>query len=182
MSGSIPTGTQLASAIEAAAEIAINRLFKDHPGRYYYLSLVTLGEASPPFLSAWSEEALEQAVKDQPNNRRYLKWSCSDSLFCFFGEEFFEDVRRLFAMRPDIFALDEAAWCAEYETRLLAMEAAMFNLDSRGIFGVGADRSKIVVTVEVVPPDYTNTARARRLNPPEAIRTWLEEAAEPESP
>jgi hypothetical protein len=29
-----------------------------------------------------------------------------------------------------------------------------------------------------MPPDEENTARVRRLNPPEALREWLAEAAE----
>tara|TARA_R100000988_G_scaffold7577_1_gene4444 strand:- start:373 stop:525 length:153 start_codon:yes stop_codon:yes gene_type:complete len=31
---------------------------------------------------------------------------------------------------------------------------------------------------EVMPPDPTNTERARRLNPPAALTRWLEEVAE----
>ena len=36
-----------------------------------------------------------------------------------------------------------------------------------------------MINVEVVPPDHTNTERAIRLNPPEAITQWLADAAEP---
>jgi hypothetical protein len=51
-------------------------------------------------------------------------------------------------------------------------------LDGEGLFGRGAARSQIVINVEVAPPDSTNTERAVRLNPPEAVGTWLAEAAE----
>jgi hypothetical protein len=38
--------------------------------------------------------------------------------------------------------------------------------------------SNVVVNVEVVPPDRTNTERARRLNPEGALSRWIAEAAE----
>lgn len=56
--------TKLSDAIATAAELAIEKLFAQHPGHYYYLSLITTGEAHPPVLAAWSEEALEEAVKN----------------------------------------------------------------------------------------------------------------------
>lgn len=59
------------------------------------------------------------------------------------------------------------------------MESAIVKLDRKGVFGHGGDRERIVVNVEVMPPDFTNTQRAVRLNPPEAVRTWIDEAAEP---
>ena len=36
----------------------------------------------------------------------------------------------------------------------------------------------MLVNAEVMPPDYTNTIRALRLNKKEDIRIWLREAAE----
>jgi len=72
----------------------------------------------------------------------------------------------------------EQAWASEYEIRLRAMEAAIARLDAEGLFGSGPDRLRIVVNVEVMPPDYTNTVRAQRLNPQEALTTWLHEASE----
>ena len=60
-----------------------------------------------------------------------------------------------------------------------AMERAMARVDADGIFGHGAKRDQIVLNVEVMPPDATNVARARRLNPLSAITDWLVEAAEP---
>ena len=58
------------------------------------------------------------------------------------------------------------------------MEKAMANLDKEGLFGVGNQRLGIVINAEVMPPDYTNTERALRLNPREALTVWLEEVAE----
>lgn len=181
MKPSYPIETDLVNAIEIAARTAIKELFARHPGRFYYLSLVTTGEAHPPVLAAWSEEALEEAVKgtDDRNDARWgLKWSYADSPFYCFGEHHFEHVNRLFDLRPDIHSLDGEERIAEYGLRLRAMEEALLRLDQQGVFGTGGERLKIVINVEVVPPDFTNTQRAKRLNPPEAIRCWLEEAAE----
>jgi HD-like signal output (HDOD) protein len=58
------------------------------------------------------------------------------------------------------------------------MESAVGRLDSEGTFGTGLERLGIVVLVEVMPPDHTNTERALRLNPREALTEWLNDAAE----
>jgi len=179
-----PTGSELIDAIATAARRAFLKLFKNHPGQYYYCSLVTTGEAHVPALAAWSEEALEAAIaedEDPEEARQALKWSCADSPFYCFGDEFFEPVKRLFDERPQLTSeLMPEVWDAEYQFRIDAMEAAMFRLDSEGLFGTGAARHGTVVLVEVVPPDYTNTERAMRLNPQETLREWLEEASEEE--
>lgn len=61
------------------------------------------------------------------------------------------------------------------------MESAMKRLDQEGIFDVNQERDDVVVLVEVMPPDYTNTERAYRMNNAnsEIFSEWLEEAAEP---
>jgi hypothetical protein len=58
------------------------------------------------------------------------------------------------------------------------MEAAMAQLDREGLFGTGRARLDVVINVEVMPPDWTNTVRAKRLNPPGALHEWLDEVAE----
>jgi hypothetical protein len=187
MNSDYPTESDFAKAIETAAGTAIQELFEQYPDHhFYYLSLITSGEIHPPVLAAWSQEALEDAVKDeadQEDARWGLKWSYADSPFFCFGEEHFVEVKRLFDLRPAPHLQNEEAYAgssreAESNLRLASMESAIASLDRRGMFGTGKERAKIVVNVEVMPPDATNTERAKRLNPPEAIRTWLEEAAE----
>ncbi len=164
----MPDESELADAIGVAAERAIGRLFREQPESFYYCSLITTGEAHAPFLAAWSVEKLA--------GRKEIKWSYADCPYCDFSPEDFEAVRKLFAARP---AMDSFADCsAEYELRLRAMEAALRRLDAKGIFGSGPERNRIVVNVEVMPPDHTNTERALRLNPLEALGEWLAEAAE----
>jgi len=49
----------------------------------------------------------------------------------------------------------------------------------KGIFSLNQARSEIMINVEILPPDNTNTIRAEKLNPIESIQIWLKEAAEP---
>lgn len=178
----VPSQAELIRAITDAARKAFSSLFKTHPGSYYYCSLITTGEAHPPALAAWSLEALTVAVataKNPESKREMFRWSYADSPFYCHGEEFFHEVVRLFAKRPQMTSeITAEIWEAEYRLRLDAMEAAMSNLDKEGVFGTGAQRLKIVVLVEVMPPDRTNAERAKRLNPPEALNVWLQEVAE----
>lgn len=177
-----PTLTELANAIEVAASRAFSSLFTEHPGHYYYCSLVTTGEALAPVIAAWTHEALASALETANKSsiaRKAIKWSSADSPFYSYGEHFFEKVRQLFSERPPLnFKLSDEQWQIEYQLRLKAMEEAMIRLDKNGLFGTGLDRLQTVVLVEVIPPDYTNTERALRLNPPEALKEWLYEAGE----
>lgn len=175
---------RLADAIYEAAQNAARKLFsiyKNH--HFYYFALVTDGEAHAPFISAWSREALQEASADSADpdmDAAYLKWSYADSPFCFFGEDFFSVVNELFAARPEMsHKMSQAEWHSEFRLRISAMESALKRLDETGVFGRGTDRLGIVINVEVVPPDHSNTERARRLNPNEALTNWLAEIAEP---
>ena len=184
-----PTKSELANAIAVATDATVRELFAEFPDHhFYYITLITPGEVLAPAFAAWSYEALEEAVAHEPNKeetRVMLKWSYADSPFFCYGEEHFAEVRRLFDARPNIELEDDEDYCgsaceAEALLRLDAMESAMSSLDQQGLFGVGEERFAVVVNVELAPPDYSNTERAMRLNPPEAIREWLVEAAEDE--
>jgi Domain of unknown function (DUF4303) len=180
----VPSHAELVDAIADATRTAVNALFRDHPGHhFYYCALITTGGGGSPNLVAWSTEALEAAVKehqDDPAWRALLKWSYADSPFYCYGEEHFAEVRRLFDALPEPDPFDKSGWLARFDLDVAAMVAAMERLEGEGLFGRGASRAGIVVNVEVMPPDHTNTERARLLNPPEALEEWLREAAEPE--
>lgn len=169
-----PSQEELADAIYAAAGAAFRQLFAEHPReRFYYCTLTTTGSAPPPTISAWSHEALTEVDAA-------LAWSYADSPYCNFGDHHFAHVAELFARRPEMSSFGpEEAWGAECELRLRAMESAMARLSTEGLFGRGPERLGVVVAVEVMPPDWTNRERVMRLNPPEALRDWLEHAAEP---
>lgn len=177
----IPSENDLSKAIEDAVRLAVSDLYRNHPGKYYYLTLVTTGDACSPGFSAWSEEALEEAVAAAGSGdsaRETLKWSYADSPFCNYGRAYFRTVDELFLQRPFIPDLEQEAYIFEYDLRLRAMEKALANLDKEGLFGPPEERNGIVLCVEVMPPDSTNIERACRLNPPEALSTWLAEAGD----
>jgi hypothetical protein len=205
---STPSEEDLIDAIEAAAERAISALFREHPEHFYYCSLLTSGEATPPFLSAWSEEALDRESAKEPEmphwavrrgakwwasarlatkdvRREALRWSWADSPYCGYGEEYFGDVQRLFAERPPMECCSPVTqwpfnqWIEEGNLRLGCMESAMKRLDDKGLFGEGERRRSIVINVEFMDSDYTNTYRALRLNPRGALTEWLAVAAIP---
>ena len=98
-----------------------------------------------------------------------------------YGEEYFSEVSKLFLENIERMEdMDEDTYEQEFDLLLHIMECVMAELDEEGLFGSGEQRKKIVVNAEVMPPDYTNTERALRLNPPEALTDWLEECAEEE--
>ena len=93
------------------------------------------------------------------------------------GMEYFEDVNKVFLDRMrDL--MTEKDKDREVQLRINSMERVMHNLDMNGVFGNGEKRLDIVINAEFMPPDYTNTERALRLNPREALTDWLEEIAE----
>lgn len=165
----------LKRAIADAVRSVAKRLFRETGESFYYFTLITSGEAHAPLISAWSREALSAV---SPEDREMVKWSYADSPYFDYGAEGFEEVRILFDQRPDILSLEGELRFSEYEERLAVMEAALSEVDEMGVFGIGNEREKIVINVEVMPPDHSNTERAIRLNPPKALDEWLEEAAE----
>ena len=172
--------SDLVEKIEDAVEKAVTKLFEDHKENFYYCSLITCGEAARPVLSAWSWEALDR-LSENDEDKLDLKWSYADSPYCMFGEEFLSELDDIFQERPRVEDIDDDdEYDKEISIRINSMEKALSNLDKKGLFGVGEDRKKIVINVEFMPPDYSNTERAIRLNPEDALVSWLEEAAEEE--
>lgn len=177
----IPSKNDLISAIESAAFLAISDLFSSHKESFYYCTLITTGEGLPPVLAAWSWEALNRETSKDPQlDVMWIKWSWADSPYLDYGSHYFNEVKNLILSRPRIADLKASSdRFDELKFRLDAMEEAMRNLDRRGLFGQGEERKKIVINAELVPPDYTNTETATRLNPPEALTDWLKENSEP---
>jgi hypothetical protein len=168
----------LVTAVADATRTAVHRLFAEHPGRFYYITLWVFEGVAPPRLSAWSWEALESRIRIDSSASGWAKWSYADSPYCNFADEAFLPVDKLLATRPNLYDMDEAGFEAEAEARTAAYEEAIRRLDGEGLFGIGDARLNVALMVEVMPPDFTNIGRARRLNPSEAIDEWLAEAAE----
>ncbi len=174
--------TELITAIARATRTAYEKLRSDHQGDYYYFVLTTTWDGTAPTVSAWSREALELAVhdaKDKEDAEWGLKWSYADSPFLCFGEEFFSQVREMFARRADIRTLSGEAREQELNIRVDSMVEALMLLDREGVFGTGDNRNRIFINVELNPPDSSNTRRAEILNPLDARKEWIAEMAEP---
>lgn len=162
--------------------IAVKRILMDlynNNEHYYYITLVADGGANTPCISAWSYEALNRSSSDE-EEKEMLKWLYADSPYCCWKQEEFDRVEELLRGRKDIWDLNEEEFCMEYEKRFAAMEAAMKWLDEEGLFAVDQERIDVVVLVEVMPPDYTNTERAYRMNNRNSkiFDEWLEKVAE----
>ena len=172
----------LVDALYKSAREAFTRLFANGE-RYYYVSLLIGGEGRRPFVSGWSDEALERARQAAGSASAYgdlIRWSYADSPYCDFSADSFSEVEALSSSYPDIDRLSPTEWDEELRFRLGEMEAAVRRLDEHGIFSVNQERDEILVCVEVVPPDYSNTLRALRLNSANnrSLVRWLREAAE----
>ncbi len=158
----------------------MGKLFEEHIEKFYYCSLITTGEGLCPIISAWSYEALERVANEEDNVEEakfYLKWSYDQTPYFAYGEEYFEDVNRVFMERMGVLTTEKER-DREVRLRINSMEKVMHNLDINGMFGNEEERLGIVITAEFMPPDFTNTERALRLNPGEALMEWLEEIAE----
>lgn len=170
----------LVEVIQNATQKALSKLFEEHKEKFYYCSLITTGEGLCPIVSAWSEEALERIAneeEDVEDAKYYLKWSYEETPYFAYGEEYFEDVNKVFLERMRKLATEKEK-DREIQLRINSMEKVMHNLDINGMFGQGEQRLGIVINAEFMPPDFTNTERALRLNPREALNEWLEEIAE----
>lgn len=161
--------------IKNAIIYSVKVLFEKYSDEnFYYIALITSGEAHSPILSAWSYEALSrQAVSEQ--DRNLIKWSYADSPYTMYENCFFREVDEIFSLRDK-----NEINIKEFDFRIEAMTEAMRQADIEGIFGVGDSRLNLLINVEVMPPDETNTERAIKLNPVNSkiLPIWLEEAGE----
>lgn len=176
----LETDEMLVELIQNATQKAFSQLFEEHKEKFYYCSLITTGEGLCPIISAWSYEALERVANEEDDVEKakfYLKWSYDETPYFAYGEEYFEDVNKVFLERMRALTTEKEK-VKEIQLRINSMERVMYNLDLNGMFGNGEERLGIVINAEFMPPDFTNTERALRLNPREALNEWLEEIAE----
>lgn len=172
---------ELTNKLEKITEKSLRELFEKNKEEFYYCSLITDGEGHCPIISAWSYEALERVTSsiELAELREEYKWSYADSPYFDYGGEYFKDLKSDWEKHLDS-ELDDDEFDEEVERRIDMMEEVMRRLDEKGLFGKGEKRLKIVINAEFMPPEYSNTERAIRLNPKEAIKEWLEEVAEEE--
>lgn len=164
-----------------ATKTAFTELFKEHDEFYYYCTLVTTGDGNCPYISAWSWQALKKFLEQEEISKEEIidyKWSYADSPYCAYGKEYFKEVEEYVLANKPKNIDDEEDWHIWEDALIVTMETVMSTLDEQGIFGLGAKRKSMLVNAEIMPPDYSNTQRALRLNNREDIRIWLKEAAQ----
>lgn len=164
-----------------ATENSFRMLFRNNKEKFYYCSLI-MSEVSVPYISAWSEEALERLMlekkvkeNDFETKNQIYRWSYADSPYCAYGfDDFFQNVDKLFQKRFNAFLSDEA-YQIECQLWINSMEETMRILDNKGIFGIGEVRNNVLINAEIMPPDDSNIDRAERLNPKIIFDKWLED-------
>ena len=164
-----------------AVKAAFKELFEKHDEKFYYCTLITDVEGNCPFISAWSTEALNKYIMDEEISKEEeldYKWSYADSPYCAYGWEYFKDVEDYIMKNKPSCDCDINDWNIWTNSVIDTMEKVLMDLDKQGLFGVGDKRKGIVLNAEFMPPDYTNTLRALRLNDECNIKDWLEEIAE----
>lgn len=173
---------QLVCLLENAAESTFKALLEKKENFYYFAFLID--ETVSPYISAWSYEALENLISelklDDETEKLMYKWGICESMYLGYEHDMHFKAVDEFLQKNDIWLLSDDDFDSEFDVRLNSMEEALKRLDKNGLFGIGDERKKIVITAEVVPPDYTNTARVQRLNPDSIIQEWLEFCSEPE--
>ncbi|WP_327003259.1 DUF4303 domain-containing protein [Dactylosporangium sp. NBC_01737] len=140
-----------------------------HPGESFYCyALYTDACATYILPTCCSEEGLRRTAGAAPAAE--VRWSPPDWPCHLLGEEHFHDVLELLDSRGDPWQRDEDAFDAEVGARFEACFRALAVLDAEGVFGRGAAREQVIVTV--LQGDQSNRSRldnARRLNPPPAF-------------
>lgn len=140
-----------------------------HPNEhYYYLALITSPEALPPCLAIWTEEALQRESHNNEEVAYFLKWSYADSPYTIYDSAGFADLQAPFLALSSL------------EERLALMTSALQELDNDGFFSQHFDRQALLLNVELVPPDPSNTTRAIALNPSNStiLPIWIAEVCE----
>lgn len=159
-----------------ATRNAFQTLFQEHPEHYYYCTLI-MSECAVPFIAAFSEEALQQAVDANDGNysAEELKWSYADSPYCGYGyEEYFTELEQVFNGQMDAIDNDDE-YDAAIEDWMDMMERVMKQLDEEKLFGEGAAREAMIINAEYMPPEDSNAERAERLNAKAAYQEWYAE-------
>lgn len=171
----------LVNCLEKAVRESIESLKKEFNENFYYYAFI-IDEGGVPYISAWSYEALERIgdeidADDSESFEEELmeyKWSPCDSPYCAYKhEEFFKETDDMIRRKMDDLYFDK-----EFYVVINSMEEAMKRLDNLDFFCGDNYRHKIVISVEIMPPEYSNTERIKRLNPSEAIQEWLEYCSE----
>jgi hypothetical protein len=99
-----------------------------------------------------------------------LRWSPVDSPYHMLGEDHFAGVLQVLNDRGDPWQRDDDGLDAEIDGRFEAAFRALARLDEEGVFGRGAERTRVVVNIlQGDQEEECVLENARRLNPPAAL-------------
>lgn len=173
----------LVAAFEVALRTSFSSLQKSYNEQFYYYAFI-LDSGLYPYISAWSYEALEKSIsknKISDKDKVWWKWDCNDSPYIVYGyDEFFGEAKKLLDVRGEGLSM-EVLFGDEWNIRKSSMEEALKRLDRTGFFGIDNERKKVVINVEIVPPDGSEYYSALRLNPKSPLLLdYLEYCEQPE--
>lgn len=170
--------------IANAARLAFDDLKQSTGENFYFFALVTHNGETPPFITAWSQEALDRFLNENGESKELedeYRFAYAESPYTRHGKDFFREVDALWNELPSIYdddisleRVDEIA-----EEKLSYMEEGIKTLDEQGYFGTGDARNRLVVTVMVAEEDFRNIPHAKRLNPSAALERYLSSWKEP---
>lgn len=173
---------KIVNALQSAFEKAVYSMRKEHNEKFYYYAFI-FDEGLRPYISAWSYEAYEKSVIDNKiddEDKCWWKWDYADSPYAVYGyDEFFIEVASIMDERESKLSEDEI-YDTEWNIRIDSMEEALKRLDKAGFFGIGESRKKVIINVEVAPPDCKEYDRAIRLNPKSPLLSEYLEMCEQE--
>lgn len=158
---------EVVDVFEKALRDSFSSLTSMHNEHFYYFAFI-MDEGLHPYISAWSYESLEESIinnKISDEEKGWWKWDYADSPYAVYGyDEFFGEAGTLLDKREKELTEDEL-YDKEWYVRIASMIEAMKRLDNKGFFGTGEDREKVVINVEIAPPDGIEKENALFLNP-----------------
>lgn len=186
MNESIP---EIERALAEALRKTLTDLIIDFPNdNFYYFVLTTVGEALTPGHSIWSEELLDlESEKQSLENKRedkeavksIIRYSYADSPLFYHYERHFKKVEELFLDRQPVINNITLEYSEkEFDLRINSMINALKIVDNEKFFGIGKQRERWFLNVEVNPPDGSNLIRAKNFNSKDRIKEWIDYGGE----
>ncbi|UOQ58760.1 DUF4303 domain-containing protein [Leucobacter allii] len=141
---------ELVDVVADAAREAILRLRAAHTEDFCIYALVASGEAYRPHLAA--------------TVRGDGQWDLAEDPDAIVEDDILARTEEAFEGRGQLHEMSDPAAETEYVRRLASLEAALRRLDQEGMFGIGDERSRVLLVVATMPPDESDAGFARRLN------------------
>lgn len=159
------TDADLVEALARATRRALVEVREENSGEICTVALVTSGEMLRPYLCV---------TRHGPE-----RWNLAEEPNAVVADHHFASAANVWDARGGLFDRGDEEIDAEFALRQASMEQALRCLDVEAEFGRGPARDRILLLVEVMPPDPDVAGAARRLNPDGSLLAcWLAEASE----